>query len=189
MTLVWRRQCDRLLCVCVCVRVCACACVCVYSLRRSGIIILLGISIRTLRTACILHIGEVAPGILGIRFLSFPILERDGSEWPASLPGRFTFGEMAPGTGQACLDIFERDSSLPLLGIEPRLVSFPARGQVTVPPSLLRCVNCKTNSSFSTFPLLPLNQLATLNLLFPNFSCFSKLSHCSGVGLPTHCAK
>lgn len=48
-----------------------------------------------------------------------------------------------------------------------------------MPPSLLRSVNCKTISFFSTSPLLALNQLATLNLPFPNFSRFSKLFHCS----------
>ena len=88
MTLVWRRQCDRLLCVCVCV----CGQLTAQYDHYDH-------SIRTLRTACILHIGAVAAGRLEMQFLSLSTLEWDESEWPASLPGRFTFGEMAPGTG------------------------------------------------------------------------------------------
>jgi hypothetical protein len=56
------------------------------------------------------------------------ILALDGDEWSASHPGRFTPGEIVPGTHwiegwvgpRASLDVVEKKKILPLLGSEPR---------------------------------------------------------------------
>jgi hypothetical protein len=191
MTLVWRRQYDGLLCVCVRA--------CVPSLRRSRIIMITSLINPNFAHRVHSAYWWSCPWEIG-GTVSFILSLGRRRKWMTSFTPRpfYLWGNDARYRLSLSRHFRERQfiaflGNLTMIG----QLSSPWPNHYTnwaVPPSLLRCVNCKTNSFFSTFPLLDLNQLASLFFLFPNVSCFSKLFHCSGgvllgVGLRTHCAK